>query len=176
MMVPPPAAAEGGDRRLGGDPHAGEIDVDDRPPFLEREVDRGRHLRRDAGVGDDDVEAAEALDGVVGGALHGVEIGDVGGTARRLAAGGRDLGHDVGQRLGTATGDRDRGTLGGEGDGDGRADAGAAAGDQRDLAREVTHGCPRRSGTSSHSEAADPAARTRRRSRTRAPVLRRQRR
>ena len=72
--------AECGDGGLGGDPHSGEVDVDDRVPLLEREVERRRHLRGDPRVRDDDVEPSEAVDGRVGGALHRVEVGHVGGN------------------------------------------------------------------------------------------------
>ena len=45
-----------------------------------------RAARGDAGVGDDDVEAAEALDRLGDGALHRAAVGHVGGEAERAVA------------------------------------------------------------------------------------------
>ena len=101
-------------------------------------VDDRRRLAEDAGVGERDVEAAEALgrDAYRRGDLLGVgHVGhDVGGAL------GADLvGHD-GEAVLVDVGQHHPGSLVGEQARRGGADAPSAARDQRDLALESTHG------------------------------------
>src|SRR5690606_32796278 len=87
----------------------------------------------DAGVGEEDVDAAEALEG---GGDHGVDLlgtGEVGGEDEGLRPG---RGGDGGEPVGRAGGEGEAGALAAEHPGERAADAGAGAGDERDLAPE----------------------------------------
>ena len=75
-------------RRPHRAPDAEQVDLEDPLPLLGRRSPRvGRHLRLgDAGVGDGDVEAAEALDRLGDRGHHRAVVGDVGGDPDRPLA------------------------------------------------------------------------------------------
>ena len=93
-----------------------------------------------AGVVDEDVEAAKVFDGCVDDALRFGGLGDVAPHGDSLAA-GRGDGGDDGVRAGLAGGviDDDGCAFRGEGFGDGGADAFGCAGDDCDFACEFAH-------------------------------------
>ena len=94
----------------------------------------------DAGVVDEDVEAAEVLDGGVDDALGFGGLGDVATDGDGLATGGGD-GDDDGVRAGLAGGvvDDDGGAFGGERFGDGGSDTLGCASDDCDFTCELAH-------------------------------------
>ena len=96
-----------------------------------------------AGVVDDDVDAAERLDGGVHQALEGVQVAHVGDDGHGLAAGGADVGGDLVQ-LALGPGGQDHvGADVGVGAGDGGADAPATPGDDGHLpveSKAIEHG------------------------------------
>ena len=83
-----------------------------------------------AGVVDHDVEASQLRDGALHGGRHLVGVGDVGGHDQRCAAGGFDVGFQVGEPIGAAGEERHRGALCGQRFRRCRADAAAGAGHQ----------------------------------------------
>jgi hypothetical protein len=101
-------------------------------------VDDPRDVAEDAGVGERDVEAAEALDRGRDRRAHLRGVGHVGDRGCRHVV--AELGHERLQRLVVEVADHDARTLGGEQPGGGGADAAGAAGDQRDLVLEPLHG------------------------------------
>lgn len=129
---------------LGGEDHAQHVDVHDLAIVLDgRVADRAGPF--EAGVGEDDVEAAEGLDGV---SDHGLDlglVGDVGLNEGGAAAGLLNQCDGLFAFLLAATGDDDACALLGEGDGGFAADAAGAAGDENDLVGErlslLAHGC-----------------------------------
>ena len=91
----------------------------------------------DAGVVDEDVDAAEIAGDALGHGGDGGLVGDVGGDGDRLGAASRQLG-DRGVRLRlVAADDRDRGAGFGQSAGHAEPDAAIAAGDDGDLAAEI---------------------------------------
>ena len=125
------------ERRLRAQERAGQVDVDDVPPLLERQV-LERAADADAGVVEQQVDAAERAPCVAANsASHRRRVGDVGRhreRARRVAAGVDDR---LLQRLASAARQRDAPAVAQQRDGDGLADAGAGAGDDGDLARST---------------------------------------
>jgi hypothetical protein len=107
---------------------AGEVDHEGAVPIGLRHDVEGVVLREDAGVADDDVDAAELAHGEVDGVLHGLVLGEVHDDAD-----GPDLLHDVGDFFVDVETD-DLCALLGERFRDGEADAGGATGDEGDLA------------------------------------------
>ena len=91
-----------------------------------------RLRQRQAGVVDDDVDAAERQHRGVDSRLHRGFVGDVGGDADRHI-GVADLFGGGGGLFGIQVGDHHAGALGGQPGGDGLADARGGAGDQRDA-------------------------------------------
>ncbi len=93
--------------RADGSPDAEHVDLEDALPFLAGHPVYGAHLALgDAGVGDDDVEAAEALDRLGDRASHRRLVGDVGADPDRPLA--DSLGR-VARLTGVEVDDRDRG-------------------------------------------------------------------
>ena len=93
-----------GDMRAGGTQRVVDTEQIDCDRALK---DRGvatdqRQRRGDTGVGDDDVESAEALDGTLDGALDLEAIGDVALKPRRVAALACDLREQLGSRPASA--------------------------------------------------------------------------
>ena len=116
-------------------PDAEHVDLEDAFPFLARHPPRGRHLRRgDPGVGDDDVEAAEALDRLRHRAHHRPVVGDVGADPDRPLA--DPLGR-LARLLGVEVEHRDRGAAQLQLPRGLVADAAGRAGDQRHLSVQV---------------------------------------
>ena len=91
-ILPPPCAAHHRHDRAAGQEHRGDVHVHHLPPLLERDLGERPHRERrvEAGVVDEDVDAAVALDGLVdhpldvrlaerrppGSALRRVQVGD----------------------------------------------------------------------------------------------------
>jgi hypothetical protein len=121
------------ERGLDGAPHAEQVDLDDALEHGRRHGARGRRrVGGDAGVGEDDVQPAEALDGGADDVVHGRRVGDVRGDGEHLP-GRQERGGAV--EAGAAeVGEDDVRAAAGERRGDGGADAAGAAGDQRGLA------------------------------------------
>ena len=135
------AFAEVLDRGLRGEQEAEDVDVEHLVEVFFGDGLDGRELV-DAGVVDEDVEAAEVLDGGVDDALGLGGLGDVAADGDGLAAGGGDGGDDgVGAGLAGGVVDDDGGAFGGERFGDGGADALGCAGDDCDFACELAHNC-----------------------------------
>ena len=92
----------------------------------------------DPGVVDEDVEAAQLVDGLLDHRLGLLVVGDVARDRGGLAALFLDRGHDLfGLGLAGSVVDADRGALGGERLGHGAADAPGAARNERNLAFEL---------------------------------------
>ena len=123
-------------RQAGADgaPDAQQVDLDDPLEEVRVHGQRGRHVRRDARVGHDHVEAAEARDRRLDGAGDGLAVGNVGGEPERA------LGVERVRRL--EVHERDRGAARVERPRGRGADPARRAGDQRDLAiqRVAAHG------------------------------------
>ena len=130
-------------RRAHRAPDAEQVDLEDPLPFLGRDPARGRHRRLgDAGVGDDDVEAAEALDRLGDGRHDRPVVGDVGGDPDRPLA--DPLGR-LARLLGVEVDDRDRGAAQVHLARRLEADPARGAGDQRHLSVQVVGGHAARS-------------------------------
>ena len=114
-----------------------EVGVDHRVPILLGKVD-AVGAADDAGIIDEDVEAAELLQRLVDHALHRFDGGEVGGDDLRLAAERADLLHRF--LGGRAADGGDVGAGGGERQRDRLADAGIGAGDDRGLAGKIKGG------------------------------------
>ena len=112
--------------RPAGQEHRGDVDVHHLPPLLERDLRERPHRQGcvEAGVVDQDVQAAVPVERLVDHPLHVLLVRDI----RADAALGR-----------VQVGDHDRRGLGREPLGDRRSDPLRAAGDERDLALEATH-------------------------------------
>ena len=93
-MMRPPSPASAHDRRSGaaGCEGAVQVDADDAIPELGGEAGDGLPVAQ-PGVGDDDVEPPDALDGLGHQAIDRDGIGHVGGEQRRAAAELLDLAH-----------------------------------------------------------------------------------
>ena len=140
------AAVAGRDHVLehfaGGQHAAGEVHPDDLVPFVELEIPHVGGGAADAGVVDEDVDAAEGVDGL----LHGVDdvllFEDVHGDGESLAPHGFELLDGRVQVLLVTGGQADDGPFFHEALGDGLADARAAAGDEGHLVFQsvVSHG------------------------------------
>ncbi len=115
---------------MGGVDQALEVEVDHPVPLLGgRVLDRAeQHL---AGVVDDDVEAAQLVDGAVDRGDRLLLVGDVGLDRQRGVTGAADLGGQPLQPFEPARRHRDFGPLGGQRPRGRLADATAGAGDQR---------------------------------------------
>src|SRR5581483_1532231 len=121
--------------RLDGAHDAHLVDLDHALEVLARHRPERGHAAHDAGVRDDDVEAAEALDGDGHRALHRAAVGHVGGEADRAAvvqlgggsAGGLLIQVDHCDR--SAPGDQRARSL--------EADAACGARDERDLPAQL---------------------------------------
>ena len=133
-----PAAAALAHTRHDGtarEEHAEHVDVHHLAPLVDGDlVERAHRQRRvQAGVVDEDVDAAARLDGVRRHALDRRLVRDVDRQADTVRVGGR-------RRLGALeVGDHDPRALGCQSHGDCLADALGAAGDDRDLAAERAH-------------------------------------
>jgi hypothetical protein len=122
----------------GGQERAVEVDRQQLLPVGIGEIDQ-RADDLDAGVGDEDVDAAVALRRRGDAGLDLVLAGDVHRDRQRLAAGGLDLLGDGGRRLEIEVGDhRDR-ALGGEPPGDSPAETARRAGDDRNPSFKPCH-------------------------------------
>jgi len=113
--------------------HAGQVDVHDLVPVVERDVDGGA-ADRDAGVVDQDVDLAVRRDHGVEHVLHRALVGDV--HRARLGAAVRqgDRLGGVACRRSVVVGQHDDRADARERGADGLAEPVAAAGDHRDLA------------------------------------------
>ncbi|GAB7304365.1 hypothetical protein MAFF212519_22430 [Clavibacter michiganensis] len=134
--------AHDGEDLLEAEEHAAQVDRDDLVELRGREVLGEVLAALDAGVVEEAVDAAEALDGLahvgvdVGLLRHVGEHGEDRGVGRR----GRHGGDGVDQ---AALGDVHEGelrALGGEAHGGGAAEAGSSAGDEDDLVGEAGGG------------------------------------
>lgn len=135
-----PALAQVRQRRLGGDEHGAHVDVHRAVVVVGRDV-LDRPGQEDAGVVDQDIEAAQ----VGGGPGHGLAdlpgIGRVGGVGVGAPPGGAQFFHQrVGLVSGADVGQRDVRAVGGQAARDGRADAAACAGDESNFSVECGHG------------------------------------
>ena len=123
--------------------HPGEraegVDLDDLAGRGEVELDQRAVDRVDAGVVDEQVEAAEGLDGAAYGVLAVRGVVGLAGHGDRVV-GAAERGDGLVERLGLARGQADPGALLDEPLGDAQADAPAGAGDDRGLAGEAPHG------------------------------------
>jgi hypothetical protein len=129
----PAALAHEADKRLGHQEHRIEIDREDAPPVVERDLIEGLH-RIDAGIVDEDVAAAGALLDLPLQAGDALRIADVATDGLRLAAGALDQLQGLSGIL--AVGDDDPGALLRQPHRRGLTDAGCRTGDHRDLAIE----------------------------------------
>jgi hypothetical protein len=146
MKSPPPAALQVLERGPGGVERALEVHVDHQLDLLGIELEE-RAVGPDAGVGDDDVQAPERLDGVRDGGSDLLEVAHV--------ARARDGALEA-EIVAAARRQPDRRSGGRQPAGDRRADAPAGAGDERDLAFELAHRTPIRTSTSSWSRRSLP--------------------
>ena len=97
---------------------------------------------RDARIVDQDGDGAERLLRFVEGAHHRVAVEHVGLDRQRAAAGGLDARLHVGEPVGAARHQRDRGAVLGQHLGEAHAEPARRAGDQRDAAGEIEQiGC-----------------------------------
>jgi len=128
-------------RRLAEHPDRGQIGLQDAPEVGELELG-GRLAMIDAGVGDEDVEAAVTPCEIGDAAVRGVAVGDVerAGLGRQLLGG--EFGDPGRQRLLVARIERHVGTRLGERFSHRPAESPGRAGDERDLAGQVKHGRP----------------------------------
>ncbi len=102
---------------------------------------RERCVLLQSGVGDQDVDRAESLDGLGEQRLDVVLLGDVRLDRDGAAAGGLALAHGLGRALRVAViVDHDRRAALGERDGAALAETGARAGDHGALVRKVSFG------------------------------------
>ena len=138
-------------RRVDRAADAPQVDVEHALEALLRHRLEGRHAWRDAGVGDDHVEAAEALHGRGDRALHLRAVGDIGGEADRPRV--VQLGRRALARRGVEVDDRHRRAAGDQRACRRQSRSRARPRDQRDLpveleARHRTHSQtrPRRAG------------------------------
>jgi hypothetical protein len=136
LMILPPAGRlrlHLPERRLRAQERAGEVDVDDALPLLERQV-LERPADADPGVVEQQVDAAERALRRAEQRVHRRRVRDVGrhrDRARGVVAGADDR---LVQRLLPPARERDAPAVAQQRDGDGLADAGAGAGDDGDLA------------------------------------------
>ncbi len=136
----PPALAEMRRRGLRREHNRADIDRHDRVDIRKAPVfDRPSPI--DAGVVDEDVEAAKRLRRLIDRALHGRRIGAVGCDRGSLPAKCLDGLDDAGRLLGGAlVGDGDIGPFGGKLLGDCGADSATGAGDEGALSGKTGHG------------------------------------
>ncbi|MFM1944052.1 MAG: hypothetical protein RI897_3034 [Verrucomicrobiota bacterium] len=120
------------DEGAGAEEAAFEVGIDDRVPVFVAHAHE-EAVAGDAGVIDEDIDAAPFLEDGFGGLLDVGCVGDVGGDGEAASAGFGDfLGGFFG--VGGSAGDAgDVGTFGGEFEGDGLADASAGSGYDGDL-------------------------------------------
>ena len=132
-ILPPPALAHPGTTALQLRNMRGDVDVHHPAPLLERDLREGPHRERgvEAGVVDEDVEPAAALERLVGQPLHVLLGGDVDGEPDAVRELRRGL---LGPLRSAITIARPRG----EAAGDGVPDPLRAAGDDGDLARRAS--------------------------------------
>ena len=124
------------------------LDQEHRPPDVhgERLVEPGQgdpaqRFRQGIGcVVDDDVNAAEGLDGGSDQALGVLGLAEVRRNRQRLATGATDGGGHLLTGIGLATGDHHPGALGGKALGHGTADPPAATGHDGDPTGQVVQG------------------------------------
>ncbi len=139
MIRPRPLALHHPERRAGAQERRGQVGLDDLVPQLERHfVDRG--AIGDAGVVDQHVDGAEALDRAIEQVLHRGFVGHVGRDRERFGAHALELRHQRLEPLGAARGEHDLGALAGEDERTGLADARAGAGDHHDATLQDTLG------------------------------------
>ena len=132
-ILPPPRCAHHGHDRPAGEEHRRDVDVHHLAPLVERDLLERAHLERgvEAGVVDEDVDRAAALDDLVDQPLHVGLVRDVGGDADAVR-------ERRGRLLGAVqVGDDDARALRRQALGDRAADALRRAGDDRDLAVEA---------------------------------------
>jgi hypothetical protein len=126
-------------RRLGGEQEPQDVDVEHLVELVLGDV-RDRREFIDAGIVDQDVEAAVGRDRGVDYALRLGGLRDVAVRGDGLAARLLDDAHDgVGALLARRIVDDDRGAFGRQGLGDRRPDSLRCAGDNGDLTRELGH-------------------------------------
>jgi len=122
--------------RLGGRLDAPQrplhIDAHDAVDFFRRDVEQGLHLR-DAGIVDDDVEAAQFLLGKRHGGAHLIELRHVGNEGDGAAAQRAHFGGSRVQLVLVQIHQRDIGTILGQAQGDRLADTLRGTRDQRDF-------------------------------------------
>ena len=137
MIDPPPELDQLRDRVSAAEEDAFEVDVDRLLPDLEGRVDRARVVRvHDPGVVVADVEAPEALDGLVEEGAHLVVVRDVPGQERSLAPHFLDEPNGLPTALLVHVGDDDLPAFASEEDGRSTAEAAARACDQAHLSVE----------------------------------------
>ncbi len=124
------AFAQIGSGGLDGQKHAGDVGADDALElFGGGPADRG--VAGDAGVGHDDVEIAEGLDGGTDRGRGGLGVGGIGAQREDIGA---EVGGGLVERCLVTASDGDPSALGDEGFGSGKSDATVAPGDEGSLA------------------------------------------
>ena len=121
------------DRFLRAQEHAGEVGIDDLLPGLVGQVLERHRRRADAGIVEQDVEAAEGLLGLGEQRLDRRGIADVGGDGEALGAGRLSLAHGLFQLVRAASGEDGGVALLHQRQCDSLADAGSGAGDESDF-------------------------------------------
>ena len=146
MMWPQRALLHGGDDRPAAQERGPRVDAHDEIEPLRRRVGQRPPPQR-TGVVDEDVDAAEALEGAGGDGLDLRLVAHVARHGQRPAAGRLDLGGDLVDRAGellrrglAARGDDDGAARPRQAERDGPADAAARAGDDGDSILEGGHG------------------------------------
>ena len=141
MMRPRAAVEHVHDRGLAHVERPRQVDAQDLVPVVDAHLPDGA-VDGDAGVVDEDVEAAVLVDDFLDDALAVVGVADVALVQRQRAAVGLDrLAQFVGACLVGGVAGADDGARRGEAVADRGADAAGAAGDQRDASRELVGVC-----------------------------------
>ena len=128
-----------GDRVLGAQEHAIEVDRDDTVPFLQRDLVGGLVYSGDARVVDQDVQVAERVRHLREDALDGLFVGGVELPVLRLAAALLDLIRRFEAGLRLDVGDRDLCPFSCEQTGGRAANPVRSSGDHRNLAVYPAH-------------------------------------
>jgi hypothetical protein len=130
MILPPPAAF------IAAQERAGQVGVDDAVPFLKRKRLRG-FADIDAGVVDENVDAAELAADALDHGCNSRFVGDVGRHGNGPGAKPFDAGDRRGRLRLIAPDDRDRGSSFRQPARHAKSDAAIAAGHDRNLAAEI---------------------------------------
>lgn len=109
-----------------------DVDVDHLVPFVDLKFVQGGE-GHDAGVVDEDVDAAEFFEGEVGEGLGVFEVGDVQRAVFDEAAGGANFFGELFESVGATRSEKNLMALGGEMAGGGFADAAGGTGDKDDF-------------------------------------------